>query len=60
MKEIKKGIRAMRLQPLEHKLSIVYIDTLNDIYEAINARCFTTAYRQVGNNPDRKADMANN
>lgn len=53
MREIHKGHRALNLKPLEHTLSIVYIDTLEDIYEAINARCFDITDRQIGTNPER-------
>lgn len=57
MREIHKGHRALNLKPLDHKLSIVYIDTLDDICTAINARCFDIATRQIGTNPDRIYDI---
>lgn len=57
MREIHKGHRALNLKPLEHKLSVVYIDTLDDIYEAINARCFDIASRQIGTNKDKVFDI---
>lgn len=57
MREIHKGHRALNLKPLEHKLTVVYIQTLDDIYEAIDARCFDIAPRQIGTNPDMVFDI---
>ena len=57
MKEIHKGHRALSLKPLEQRLQIVYIDTLDDIYKAINARCFDIATRQIGAEFDRIYDI---
>ena len=48
MREIHKGHRALNLKPLSHEMTVVYIDTLDDIYKAINARCFDIATRQIG------------
>ena len=57
MREIHKGHRALNLKPLEHKLTVVYIQTLDDIYEAIDARCFDIAPRQIGKNKDMVFDI---
>lgn len=57
MREIHKGHRALNLKPLEQKLCIVYIDQLDDIYKAINARCFDIATRQIGTESDRIYDI---
>lgn len=57
MREIHKGHIALNLKPLEHKLTVVYIDTLDDIYKAINARCFDIATRQIGTKPDKIYDI---
>lgn len=57
MREIHKGHRALNLKPLEHKLTVVYIDTLDDIYKAINARCFDIASRQIGTKSDKIYDI---
>lgn len=57
MREIKHGHRALNLKPLEHKLTVVYIDTLDDIYKAINARCFDIASRQIGTKTDKIYDI---
>lgn len=57
MREIHKGHRALNLKPLEHKLTVVYINTLDDIYEAINARCFDIAPRQIGTNKNMVFDI---
>lgn len=57
MKEIHKGHRALNLKPLEKKLSIVYIDTLDDICKAINASCFDIATRQVGSDLSKIYDI---
>lgn len=35
----------------------MYIDTLDDIYEAIDARCFDIATRQIGSNPTKIYDI---
>ena len=53
MREIHKGHRALNLKPLYHKLTVVYIDTLDDIYKAINASCFRIANRQIGTKSDK-------
>lgn len=57
MREIHKGHRALSLKPLEQRLHIVYIDTLDDIYKAINAKCFDIATRQIGTESDRIYDI---
>lgn len=57
MREIHKGHRALNLKPLDHKLTVVYISTLDDIYEAIDARCFDIAPRQIGTNKDMVFDI---
>lgn len=57
MKEIKHGKRCLQLHPLEKTLTVVYIDTLEDIYKAINARCFDIAYRQIGTKDDKIYDI---
>lgn len=57
MREIHKGHMALNLKPLDHKLTIVYIDTIDDIYQAINARCFDIAHRQVGTKTDKVFDI---
>lgn len=53
MKEIKHGHRALNLKPLSHELAVVYIDTLDDIYKAINATVFDIADRQIGDKPNK-------
>lgn len=53
MREIKHGHRALNLKPLDHKLTVVYITGLDDIYKAINARCFDIATRQIGTKADK-------
>lgn len=57
MKEIHKGHRALNLKPLSRELRVVYIDTLDDIYKAINARCFDVATRQIGTQSDKIYDI---
>lgn len=57
MREIHKGHRALNLKPLSGELRIVYVDTLDDIYKAINARCFDIATRQIGTESDRIYDI---
>lgn len=57
MREIHKGHRALNLKPLEHKLTVVYIQTLDDIYEAIDATCFDIASRQIGDKTDKIYDI---
>ena len=57
MREIHKGHRALNLKPLTHELSVVYIDTIDDICKAINARCFDIASRQIGTKTDKIYDI---
>lgn len=57
MREIHKGHRALNLKPLEHKLMVVYIQTLDDIYEAIDARCFDIMTRAIGKNKNKVFDI---
>lgn len=57
MREIHKGHIALNLKPLEHKLSIVYITSLDDIYRAINAPCFDIVTRQIGTKKDKIYDI---
>ena len=57
MKEIRKGHKALNLKPLSHKLTVVYIDTIEDIYTAINARCFDIVARQIGRKEDKIFDI---